>query len=47
MPLFRTLSLRQLLTVPYVVMVMLLALLVGLFSYRAGRTAVEYHHPDA
>ncbi|MBP6676028.1 MAG: diguanylate cyclase [Vitreoscilla sp.] len=41
MPLFRTLSLRQLLTVPYVVLVLLLALLVGLLSYRAGRTAVD------
>jgi hypothetical protein len=41
MPLFRTLSLRQLLTVPYVVLVLLLAILVGLLSYRAGRTAVD------
>lgn len=41
MSLFRTLSLRQLLTVPYVVLVLLLAILVGLLSYRAGRTAVD------
>jgi len=41
MPLFRALSLRQLLTVPYVVLVLLLAILVGLLSYRAGRTAVD------
>jgi diguanylate cyclase (GGDEF)-like protein len=41
MPLFRTLSLRQLLTVPYVVLVLLLAVLIALLSYRSGRTAVD------
>jgi diguanylate cyclase (GGDEF)-like protein len=41
MSLFRSLSLRQLLTVPYVVLVLLLAVLIGLLSYRAGRTAVD------
>lgn len=41
MPLFRMLSLRQLLTVPYVVLVLLLAVVLGLLSYRAGRDAVD------
>lgn len=35
------LPLRLLLTVPYVLMVVLLALIVGLLSYRAGRDAVD------
>ncbi|OYT86579.1 MAG: sensor domain-containing diguanylate cyclase [Burkholderiales bacterium PBB6] len=41
MPLFRWLSLRQLLTVPYVVLVLMLSLLLGSLSYQAGRTAVD------
>lgn len=41
MPLFRLLSLRQLLTVPYVVLVLLLAVVLGALSYRAGRSAVD------
>ncbi|MBN8487443.1 MAG: diguanylate cyclase [Burkholderiales bacterium] len=41
MAFFRSLSLRQLLTVPYVVLVLLLAVMIGLLSYRAGRTAVD------
>ena len=41
MPLFRMLSLRQLLTVPYVVLVLLLAVVLGALSYRAGRDAVD------
>lgn len=41
MPLFRLLSLRQLLTVPYVVLVLLLAVVLGALSYRAGRNAVD------
>ncbi len=41
-PLFRWLSLRQLLTVPYVVLVMGLAMVVGGLSYRAGREAVDH-----
>lgn len=41
MPLFRMLSLRQLLTVPYVVLVLLLAVVLGALSYRAGRNAVD------
>ena len=38
---FRSLSLRQLLTVPYVVLVVVLAVLIGFLSYRAGRSAVD------
>ncbi len=38
---FRSLSLRQLLTVPYVALVVVLAVLIGLLSYRAGRSAVD------
>lgn len=41
MPIFRRLSLGQLLTVPYVVLVLLLAIIVGALSYRAGRNAVD------
>jgi len=37
----RLLSLRQLLTVPYLVLVLLLVLVLGLLSYRAGRSAVD------
>lgn len=38
---FRSLSLRHLLTVPYVVLVVVLAVLIGLLSYRAGRSAID------
>jgi diguanylate cyclase (GGDEF)-like protein len=38
---FSRLPLRVLLTVPYVLMVVLLALIVGVLSYRAGRDAVD------
>ncbi|GAA0745961.1 diguanylate cyclase [Ideonella azotifigens] len=41
MPVFRWLSLRQLLTLPYVVLVLLLTLVLGTLSYRAGRIAVD------
>ncbi|TDM09130.1 MAG: sensor domain-containing diguanylate cyclase [Ideonella sp. MAG2] len=41
MPIFRRLSLGQLLTVPYVVLVLLLAVILGALSYRAGRNAVD------
>lgn len=38
---FRGLSLRQLLTLPYVILVLLLTLVLGVLSYRAGRTTVD------
>lgn len=41
MHLFRWLSLRQLLTLPYVVLVLGLAVVLGLLSYRTGRDAVD------
>lgn len=41
MPLFRQLSLRQLLTWPYVVLVLLLSVVLGSLSYSAGRDAVD------
>ncbi len=41
MPLFRWLSLRQLLTLPYVVLVLGLAMVLGGLSYRTGRDAVD------
>ena len=41
MQLFRSPSLRQMLTVPYVVLVLLLAGAIGGLSYSAGRTAVD------
>lgn len=41
MRLFRWLSLRQLLTLPYVVLVLGLAVVLGLLSYRTGRDAVD------
>lgn len=41
MPIFRRLSLGQLLTVPYVVLVLVLAVILGALSYRAGRNAVD------
>jgi diguanylate cyclase (GGDEF)-like protein len=41
MSFFRWLSLRQLLTVPYVVLVLALTLALGTLSYRAGRNAVD------
>lgn len=41
MPLLRSLSLRQLLTLPYVVLVMLLAVVLGTLSYGAARGAVD------
>ncbi|HSI59728.1 MAG TPA: diguanylate cyclase [Ideonella sp.] len=41
MPLFRQLSLRQLLTLPYVVLVLLLSVVLGSLSYGAGRDAVD------
>lgn len=41
MKLLQTLSLRQMLTVPYVVLVLLLAAAIGGLSYSAGRVAVD------
>ncbi len=41
MKLLHTLSLRQMLTVPYVVLVLLLAAAIGGLSYSAGRVAVD------
>ncbi len=41
MPLIRWLSLRQLLTVPYVLLVLALTVTLGTLSYRAGRNAVD------
>ena len=41
MKMFSRLPLRVLLTVPYVLMVVLLAVIVGVLSYRAGRDAVD------
>src|SRR5438128_1789824 len=38
---FRWLSLRQLLTLPYVALVLGLAVVLGLLSYRTGRDAVD------
>lgn len=41
MPIVRWLSLRQLLTVPYVLLVLALTVVLGSLSYRAGRNAVD------
>jgi diguanylate cyclase (GGDEF)-like protein len=41
MQVFRGLTLRQLLTLPYVVLVLVLTLVLGVLSYRAGRSTVD------
>ena len=41
LPLLRSLSLRQLLTLPYVLVVLTVTLVIGGLSYNAGRHAVD------